>query len=185
MRISDWSSDVCSSDLLEREHEGAGALLRLELLDDAVAGAAGQAAVVAGDRHAGGLGEVGGEALAPLGEVGEDEDLLTGGEHRPDDLLESRELAGATGEGPTVVLVVGRVVADLLQGGDGREDRALLRTVAALSGVDDEAVEHRLVEADLLGRHGAVVELVDAAGQPGRHPRPRLRRAAPPAAAPP
>src|SRR3546814_3589472 len=81
----------------------------------------------------------------------------------------SRELAGATGEGPTVVLVVGRVVADLLQGGDGREDRALLRTVAALSGVDDEAVEHRLVEADLLGRHGAVVELVDAVGQLGGH----------------
>src|SRR3546814_2648745 len=136
MRISDWSSDVCSSDL---------------------------------DRHAGGLGEVAGEALAPLGEVGEDEDLLTGGEHRLDDLLESRELAGATGEGPTVVLVVGRVVADLLQGGDGRADRALLRAGAALSGVDDAAVEHRLVEADLLGSHGAVVELVDSVGQLGGH----------------
>ena len=34
-------------------------------------------------------------------------------------------------------------------------------------GVGDQLVEHRLVEADLLGRHRAVVELVDAVGQLG------------------
>ena len=37
----------------------------------------------------------------------------------------------------------------------------------ALGGVGDERVEHGLVEADLLGRHRAVVELVDAVGQLG------------------
>ena len=35
------------------------------------------------------------------------------------------------------------------------------------AGAGDERVEHGLVEADLLGGHGAVVELVDAVGQLG------------------
>ena len=63
-------------------------LAALELGDELVAGAAGQAAVVAGDGHAGDLGEVVGQPLAPLGEVGEHEDALAGGEHRLDDLLQ-------------------------------------------------------------------------------------------------
>ena len=36
-------------------------------------------------------------------------------------------------------------------------------------GAGNERVEHRLVEADLLGGHRAVVELVDAVGQLGGH----------------
>ena len=60
------------------------------------------------------------------------------------------------------------MVADLLEGGDGGEDGALLRLGAAVGrGGGHQAVEHGLVEADLLGRHGAVVELVDAVGQLG------------------
>ena len=42
-----------------------------------------------------------------------------------------------------------------------------LRLAARLGGVGDEPVEHRLVEADLLGGHRAVVELVDPVGQLG------------------
>ena len=122
--------------------------------------------MVAGDRDAGDLGEVVGQALAPLGEVGEDEDPLAGGEHRLDDLLEAGQLAGPPGERAVVVLVGGGVVADLLERGDGGEDRPLLR-LAAPSAVGDEPVEHGLVEADLLGGHRAVVELVDAVGQLG------------------
>ena len=151
---------------------------RLELGDHAVAGAAGEAAVVAGDRHAGDLGEVVGEPLAPLGEVGEDQDPLAGREHRLDDLLEPGQLAGAAGERPVVVLVGGGVVADLLERGDGGEDRALLGARPPAScGVGHEPVEHRLVEADLLGRHRAVVELVDPVGQLGRDLRLGLRAA--------
>ena len=36
------------------------------------------------------------------------------------------------------------------------------------SACDDDLVEQRLVHADLLGRHRAVVELVDLVGQLGR-----------------
>ena len=43
--------------------------------------------------------------------------------------------------------------------------------------VGDELVEHRLVEADLLGRHRAVIELVDLVGQFGRDLRLALRPA--------
>ena len=142
-----------------------GPVAVLELGDEPVAGAAGEAAVVAGDRHAGDLGEVVGQLLAPLGEVGEDEDPLAGREHRLDDLLEAGQLARAAGERPVVVLVGGGVVADLLERGDGGEDRALLAARRpALGGVGDEVVEHGLVEADLLGGHRAVVELVDRSG---------------------
>ena len=81
------------------------------------------------------LGEVVGELLAPLGEVGEHQDPLAGGEHRLDDLLEPGQLARAAGERPVVVLVGGGVVADLLERGDGGEDRALLRLAAAASAV--------------------------------------------------
>ena len=106
--------------------------------------------------------------LAPLGEVGEDQHPLAGGEDRLDDLLEAGQLARAAGERAVVVLVGGRVVADLLEGGDGGEDGALLRLGSAVGvGVGHERVEHGLVEADLLGGHGAVVELVDAVGQLG------------------
>ncbi len=106
--------------------------------------------------------------LPHCGEVGEDQHLLAGGEHRLDDLLEPGQLARAAGQRPAVVLVGGRVVADLLERGDGGEDRALLGLAAAVgAGVGDQAVEHGLVEADLLGRHRAVVELVDAVGQLG------------------
>ena len=51
--------------------------------------------MVAGDRGPGALGEVLGEALAPLGEVGEHEHPLAGGEHAVDDLLEAGQLARA------------------------------------------------------------------------------------------
>ena len=154
---------------LERQHQRARALAVLEVLDDLVARAPGQAAVVAGDRRAGVVAQVVGQAHAPLGEVGEDQDPLAGGEHRVDDLLEPGELAGATGQRPVVVLVGGRVVADLLERGDRREDGALAGLGAELLGVGvgHQAVEHRLVEADLLGGHRAVVELVDALGQLG------------------
>ena len=96
------------------------------------------------------------------------EDPLAGGEHRLDDLLEPGQLARAAGERPVVVLVGGRVVADLLEGGDGGEDRALAwRSPLGVGGVGDQLVEHRLVQADLLGGHRAVVELVDLVGQLG------------------
>ena len=143
---------------------------RLEVGDELVARGPGQAAVVAGDRRAGALGEVLGEPQAPLGEVGEHEHPLAGREHRVDDLLEPGELARAAGERAVVVLVRGRVVADLLERGDRREDLALARLLARrrASVAGDELVEHRLVQADLLGRHRAVVELVDLVGQLGR-----------------
>ena len=112
---------------LEREHERTRTLAALEVGDQLVARAAGQAAVVARDRHAGDLGEVVGQALAPLREVGEHQDPLAGGEHRLDDLLEPGQLAGTARERPAVVLVRGGMVADLLQRGDRGEDRTLAR----------------------------------------------------------
>ena len=130
-----------------------------------------EAAVVAADRLPGDLGEVVGEPHAPGGELGEDEDPLAGGEDLLDDLLEAVELPGPTGQRLVVLLVVPRVVADLLERGDGGEDRALLHVALGALGLHDEAVEHGLVEADLLGRHRAVVELVDAVGQLGGHAR--------------
>ena len=50
-------------------------------------------------------------------------------------------------------------------------------SLPTVRGVGDEVVEHRLVEADLLGRHRAVVELVDAVGQLGGDLRLALRAA--------
>ena len=88
-----------------------------------------------------------------------------------DSTISSRRasLPGSAGERLPVVAVRGRVVADLLERGDRGEDRALLRLeLAGVAGhVRDELVEHRLVEPDLLGRHRAVVELVDLVGQLG------------------
>ena len=103
-----------------------GPVAVLEVGDQAVAGAAAEAAVVAGDRDAGDLGEVVGQAAAPRGEVGEDQDPLAGGEDRLDDLLEAGQLPGASGERLPVVAVGRRVVADLLERGDRGQDRALL-----------------------------------------------------------
>ncbi len=152
---------------LQRQHHCALAAAGLEGVDHAVAGAAGQPAVVALDRLAGALAQVGSEALPPGGEVGEDQHPLVAGEDRLDDLVEPGQLAGAPVEAVFVGAVVHRVVADLLEGGDGGEHRALALGRARLAGRGggDEVVEHRLVEPDLLGGHGAVVELVDAVGQ--------------------
>ena len=86
-------------------------------------------------------------------------------------------LPGPTGERQVVLLVVPRVVADLLQRGDGGEDRPLLLVALGALGLDDEPVEHGLVETDLLGGHRAVVELVDPVGQLGGHARLQLRAA--------
>ena len=102
----------------------------LEVVDDLVARRARQAAVVARDRRSGALGEVLGELDAPLREVREHQHALAGREHRVDDLLEPGELARAPGERPVVVLVRGRVVADLLERGDRGEDLALARLLA-------------------------------------------------------
>ena len=68
-----------------------------------------------------------------------------------------------------VGLIVHRVVADLLERRDGGEHRtlALGRALFGLAGRDDQAVDDRLVEADLLGGHRTVIELVDAIGQLG------------------
>ena len=79
-------------------------------------------------------------------------------------------LPGPSGQRLPVVAICGGVVADLLQRGDGGEDRALLRLGEhiGVGHVRDEIVEHRLVEPDLLGGHRAVVELVDLVGQLGR-----------------
>ena len=90
-----------------------------------------QAAVVALDRRAGDASVRCSASLhAPLGEVGEHQHALAGGEHRFDDLLEPGELARAPGERPVVVLVRGGVVADLLERGDRGEDLALARLLA-------------------------------------------------------
>jgi hypothetical protein len=150
---------------LERQDQGARPLALLERGDHPVPGAPGQAAVVAVDRPGRPGRQVVGQALAPFGEVGEDQHLLPGREHRVHDLLQPGQLARAAHERLAVVLVGGGMVADLLQGGDGGQDVALAALVVAGG---DQAVDHRLVEADLLGGHGAVVELVDLVGQLGR-----------------
>ena len=72
-------------------------------------------------------------------------------------------------ERPAVVLVGGGMVADLLERGDRGQDRPLALLPTHVRGVGYQPVEHRLVEADLLGRHRAVVELVDAVRQLGGH----------------
>ncbi len=60
------------------------------------------------------------------------------------------------------------MVADLLERRDRRQDRALLVVgFPARPWSLIEGVEHGLVEADLFGGHGAVVELVDPVGQFG------------------
>ena len=90
---------------------------------------------------------------------------------KTDSTISSRRasLPGSSLEWSPVVAVGGRVVADLLERGDGGEDRSLLRlTDSGLVGdVGDELVEHGLVEPDLLGGHRAVVELVDLVGELG------------------
>ena len=123
-------------------------------------------AVVTGDRDAGHLGQVVSKAAAPGGEVGEHQDAFAGSEDRLDDLFESGEFAGSADQRLAVVTVRRRVVADLLQGGDRCQDRTLLGLAERRRIRDtlDEFVEHRLVETDLLGRHRAVVELVDLVG---------------------
>ena len=119
-----------------------------------------------------------GELHAPLGEVGEHQHPLLGGVDDLDDLLEAGELAGTAVEGLVVVAVGHRVVADLLEGGDGGQDLALALVGALLDGgLRDQGIEDRLVEADLLRRHGAVVELVDAVGELGGDGRLGLRAA--------
>ena len=163
---------------LQRQHERARALLAWNSCDDLIAHAARQPAVVALDRSAGALREVVGELHAPLREVREHQHLLAGREHGVDDLLETRELARAARERPTVVLVRGRVVADLFECGDRREDLTLARFLAlGQIGCGHERVEQRLIHTDLLGRHRAVVELVDLIGKLGRDLGFRLRTA--------
>ena len=128
----------------------------------------GQAAVVARDRRTGARRQVLGEPDPPLREVREHQHPLAGREHRVDDLLEAGELARTAGERAVVVLVRGGMVADLLERGDRGEDLALARLLAfGEVGRRHELVEHRLVQTDLLGRHRAVVELVDLVGQLG------------------
>ena len=72
--------------------------------------------------------------------------------------------------------VVERMIADLFESRDCCQDGSLapLSCLLALSGVDDQLVEHGLVQADLFMRHGAVGELVDAVGQLGGNLRLRL-----------
>jgi hypothetical protein len=123
--------------------------------------------VVAVDVDPGPLRQVLGEALAPRGEVGEDQHPLAGLEDVVDDLLEAGELARSGPRAVVVAGVGGRVVADLLQRGDRGEHRTLLLRGVVVGGLRDELVEHRLVEPDLLGRHRAVVERVDPVGQLG------------------
>ena len=108
----------------------------LEVGDDLVAGGARQAAVVAGHRRAGALGEMVGEPDPPLREVREHQHALARREHRVDDLLEPRELARPALERKIVVLVGGGVVADLLERGDRGEDL----TVAGLARLPGSAV---------------------------------------------
>ena len=114
-----------------------------------------------------------GQPPSPLGEVGEHQDALAGLEDRLHDLLEAGQLAGPSGQRAVVGLVGRGVVADLLERRDGGQDGALAALPAHLRGLGHQPVEHRLVEADLLGRHRAVVELVDAVGQLGRDDRAR------------
>src|SRR6185312_13922439 len=111
-------------------HERARPVAALEVGDDLVANRARQPAVVARDRSSGALREMVGQANAPLREVREHENTLAGREHRVDDLLETRELAGSAREWKVVVLVRGGVVADLLERGDRRQDLAVAGLVA-------------------------------------------------------
>ena len=123
--------------------------------------------MVALDRSAGALTQVRGELLAPRRKVGEDEDLLVGGEHRLDDLIETVEFSGTSVETIVISLVVHRMVADLLQRRNRSEHGALalIASLLRFGGGDDEAVDHGLVQPDLLGRHRTVVEFVDAIGE--------------------
>ena len=124
--------------------------------------------MVAGDREAGPGRQVGGQLLTPTGEVGEDQDALAGGEHGVDDLVEAGQLAGPPVEILAVpVEVGGGMVADLLQGGDGGQHLALAGGAVVRQLVAEQPVDDGLVQADLLGGHAAVVELVDLVGQLG------------------
>ena len=64
-------------------------------VDHVVPRGARQAAVVALDLRPGTRGQVRRQLLAPLGEVGEDEDPFAGGKHRLDDLLQPGQFAGS------------------------------------------------------------------------------------------
>ena len=59
------------------------------------------------------------------------------------------------------------MITDLFQGGDGGQDRALAFRTFLVGRFDDQAVEHRLIQADLLRCHGAVIEFVNPIGQLG------------------
>ena len=92
-----------------------------------VARAARQAAVVALDGDAGAFVRCSASRTPHSAKCVNTEHPLAGREHRIDDLLEPGELSRTTGERPVVVLVRGRVVADLFERGDRREDLALAR----------------------------------------------------------
>ena len=113
------------------------------------------------------LGQVTGQAATPGCEVGEDQHPLAGRVDGLHDLFQAGQLAGATGQPLPVVAVCRRVVADLLERCDGGEDRAFLLLAQLVGDVDQQVVEHGLVEADLLGSHRAVVQLVDLVRQLG------------------
>jgi hypothetical protein len=90
------------------------------------------------------------QQVAELGILGEQQRLLTRGEHLLEGLLNARQLARASGQAAAVLQELRRVVADLLELGHRRQDQSpALNSVGALDPLH-HVRDDRLVERGLL-----------------------------------
>ena len=135
---------------LEREHEERRALLLLERVDEALALRDGDRAVEQEPRPTEHVRQERRERAAHLAELGEDEHLLLARRDGLADLAKPRELAAGLRRPHAVAEPLRRVVADLLEAQERREDRAapLRCRLASVEGprqiVDGALVEHGL-----------------------------------------
>jgi hypothetical protein len=110
------------------------------------------------------------EQVAHLAELGEHEGALAHVEQLGDELVEPVQLARPTLDARAVLQGLGGVVADLLEPGErGEHPPAPLHALEVL-GVDQQLVDHLLVEHRLLLGELGEGDLLDLVGQVGQQP---------------
>ena len=136
---------------LQRHEQDGGPSRTLESLDESSRFFAGRRrAATAAPCRSGERGRA--QQVAPLGELREAEDPVALGDDLVEQLLDPGQLAGPTGEERTVVEVVGRVIADLLEAQKPGQHPPAAIDAFGLVGVAQELVDDGLVERGLLPR---------------------------------
>ena len=150
---------------LERDQQQRRTDPGLEVGDHGVSTRLGDAAVEERHGHLEALTEVAHQQLAHLAELGEHERPLADVEQLVDQLVEAGQLAGATGQAGPVAEHVDRVVADLLEPGQGGEHEAAPLHAGGRGGVGEQLVDDVLVQHGLLPGERGPRDLLDLVRQ--------------------